>query len=163
MRLHRLFTLLAIITVAATLAQAAPSTRKSQSKSGKASLKRVSKTTHSSHGRKFLRHSRSSRSHGQKSIQDDRARDIQQALIREKYLSGEPSGKWDQATRDAMARYQSDNGWQTKSLPDSRALIKLGLGPSHDDILNPETAAITAPVNTARGGGAAVPGTGSRQ
>jgi hypothetical protein len=37
-----------------------------------------------------------------------------------------------------MERYQSDNGWQSKVTPDSRALIKLGLGPkySEDQLLN---------------------------
>ena len=29
----------------------------------------------------------------------------------------------------AMQKMQGDNGWQTKITPDSRALIKLGLGP----------------------------------
>ena len=29
-----------------------------------------------------------------------------------------------------MEKLQADNGWQTKLVPDSRALIKLGLGPS---------------------------------
>jgi hypothetical protein len=29
-----------------------------------------------------------------------------------------------------MQKFQSDNGWQTKLMPDSRAIIKLGLGPS---------------------------------
>ncbi len=28
-----------------------------------------------------------------------------------------------------MQKFQSDNGWQTKLMPDSRAIIKLGLGP----------------------------------
>lgn len=28
-----------------------------------------------------------------------------------------------------MRRYQADHGWQTKLTPDSRAIIKLGLGP----------------------------------
>jgi hypothetical protein len=36
---------------------------------------------------------------------------------------------------------QSDNGWQTKVVPDSRALIKLGLGPKHANLTNPEAAA----------------------
>ncbi len=67
-----------------------------------------------------------------------RVRAIQEALIRENYLQGEPSGVWDQRSRDAMARYQADNGWQTKVLPDSRALIKLGLGPDRSAVLNPE-------------------------
>jgi len=70
---------------------------------------------------------------------------IQQALIREHYLSGEPSGTWNQASEDAMRRYQGDHGWQTKTVPDSRALIKLGLGPSNDHLLNPESAMTTGP------------------
>lgn len=71
--------------------------------------------------------------HGQQGIQPDRAREIQEALIREKYLIGEPSGQWDARTKDAMIRYQADHGWQTKVTPDSRALIKLGLGPNYSD------------------------------
>jgi hypothetical protein len=70
---------------------------------------------------------------GQQSIQPERATAIQQALIRENYLSGEPSGEWDERTQAAMARYQTDNGWQSKVIPDSRALIKLGLGPDYSE------------------------------
>ncbi len=55
-------------------------------------------------------------------------------------MQGEPSGTWDAATQAAMQRYQADQGWQSKQIPDSRALIKLGLGPSHDHLLNPESA-----------------------
>jgi hypothetical protein len=44
-----------------------------------------------------------------------------------------------------MRRYQSDHGWQTKEVPDSRALISLGLGPSHAHLLNPESAMTTGP------------------
>ncbi len=73
------------------------------------------------------------RRHGQQVIQPERATAIQQALIREKYLTGEPSGKWDDRTQAAMARYQADHGWQSKITPDSRALIKLGLGPDYSD------------------------------
>ncbi len=68
--------------------------------------------------------------------------EIQQALIREHYLDGEATGEWDQATRDALTRFQSDNHWQTKIVPDARALIKLGLGPSRQNLLNPESAAM---------------------
>lgn len=82
---------------------------------------------------------------GQQSIDSDRTREIQAALIREHYLQGEPSGSFDATTRAALAKFQADNHWQTKVLPDSRALIKLGLGPSHDGLLNPESAAISAP------------------
>jgi hypothetical protein len=85
------------------------------------------------------------RSHGQHGIDEERTVAIQNALIREHYLSGEPTGAWDQASKDAMTRYQAANGWQTKITPDSRALIKLGLGPDHKGLLNPETANIPSP------------------
>jgi len=58
----------------------------------------------------------------------ERATQIQTALIKQGYLSGEPSGVWDSQSIAAMQKLQSDNGWQTKITPDSRALIKLGLG-----------------------------------
>jgi hypothetical protein len=67
--------------------------------------------------------------HGQQAIDSTRATEIQQALIREHYMSGTPSGAWDDDSRAAMVRYQAANGWQTKVIPDSRAIIKLGLGP----------------------------------
>ena len=82
---------------------------------------------------------------GQQSIDSDRAREIQAALIREHYLDGEPSGTFDQRTKSALQKFQQDNGWQTKVIPDSRALIKLGLGPSKDGLLNPESAAMASP------------------
>jgi peptidoglycan hydrolase-like protein with peptidoglycan-binding domain len=87
--------------------------------------------------------------HGQQKIDSDRAREIQTALIREKYMDGEPSGNWDAQTKAAMTRYQADHGWQTKMLPDSRALISLGLGPSHENLLNPESVAPATPAGAA--------------
>lgn len=84
---------------------------------------------------------------GQQGIDSERARDIQAALIREHYLDGEPSGVWDSRTREALSRFQGDNGWQTKVTPDSRALIKLGLGPTHEGLLNPESAAVPSRVS----------------
>jgi hypothetical protein len=88
------------------------------------------------------------RPRGQQKIDAERAQAIQQALIREHYLTGEPTGTWNQASEDAMRRYQADHGWQSKTVPDSRALITLGLGPSHDHLLNPESAMTTAPTAT---------------
>jgi len=66
----------------------------------------------------------------QRGIDDQRATQIQEALIKAGYLSGEPSGHWDSASEAAMQKLQGDNGWQTKLVPDSRGLIKLGLGPA---------------------------------
>jgi peptidoglycan hydrolase-like protein with peptidoglycan-binding domain len=76
--------------------------------------------------------------HGQQKISTDRAREIQEALIREHYLDGQPTGVWDNRTQAAMRKFQADQGWQNKVVPDSRALIKLGLGPSHENDLNPD-------------------------
>lgn len=77
---------------------------------------------------------------GQQKIDPTRAREIQEALIREHYLDGTASGTWDAKSQSAMQRYQADNGWQSKVVPDSRALIKMGLGPDHEHLLNPESA-----------------------
>jgi hypothetical protein len=82
---------------------------------------------------------------GQQAIDSARTLEIQQALIREHYLGGEATGQWDQSTREALIRFQGDNHWQTKILPDARALIKLGLGPVQQNLLNPETAAMSTP------------------
>lgn len=90
---------------------------------------------------------------GQQAIESERARQIQEALIRDGYLDGEPSGAWDDDTRAALKRYQADNGWQSKVVPDSRALIKLGLGPDHSQVLNPESV-LTLPASARE----AVPG-----
>lgn len=85
---------------------------------------------------------------GQQKIDPERAQAIQEALIREHYLSGAAAGTWNQASEDAMRRYQADHGWQSKTVPDSRALISLGLGPSQDHLLNPESAMTTGPQST---------------
>ncbi len=92
--------------------------------------------------------------HGQQAIDTSRVTQIQQALIREHYLGGEATGKWDTTTTAAMQKFQADQGWQTKLTPDSRALKKLGLGPDYSGAINakgssfaaPETAGTTPPV-----------------
>ncbi len=79
----------------------------------------------------FSHHTKSGVKHtSQVGIDSTRATQIQTALIKSGYLSGEPSGVWDAQTESAMQKLQSDNGWQTKLVPDSRAIIKLGLGPN---------------------------------
>lgn len=103
-------------------------------------------TTSTSHtGKRSSRRKKSTRVRGQQKIDSERARSIQEALIREHYLSGEPTGTWNAASEDAMRRYQAAHGWQSKTVPDSRALISLGLGPSKDHLLNPESAMTTGP------------------
>lgn len=132
-----------------------PTTSKAHSSTSSSS----SSKTHSKHSTKTKTVAKSApKSHGQRGIDEERTRAIQSALIQQHYLTGEPTGAWDQSTKDALTKYQADNGWQTKLTPDSRALIKLGLGPDHKGLLNPATASIPSPhelgVDTAQPGGA---------
>jgi hypothetical protein len=107
---------------------------------------------HKSNVKRTNSHKSSSRrkttARGQQKIDPQRAQEIQEALIREHYLSGEAAGTWNQSSEEAMRRYQADHGWQSKTVPDARALISLGLGPSHDHLLNPESAMTTEPPST---------------
>ncbi len=82
---------------------------------------------------------------GQRTIDSSRAVEIQNALIRQNYLKGSPTGQWDSQTQVAMQKYQSDHGWQTRLMPDSRALISLGLGPNHTT--DPAIAHTVSPVS----------------
>lgn len=58
----------------------------------------------------------------------DRIRDIQAALEKDGSYEGEPTGKWDAATMDAMKRYQDKNGISPTGKIDAVTLNKLGLG-----------------------------------
>jgi hypothetical protein len=78
----------------------------------------------------------SHRLHGQQAIEPARVTEIQQALIREHYMTTEANGEWDSTTEAAMQKFQADQGWQTKLMPDSRALKKLGLGPDYSSAIN---------------------------
>jgi peptidoglycan hydrolase-like protein with peptidoglycan-binding domain len=61
-------------------------------------------------------------------LEPERVREIQQALIQAGYLNQAPTGAWDDATRNAMRRYQADNSFPTTGLPEAKSLLKLGLG-----------------------------------
>ena len=104
-------------------------------------------SAHSSTGKskKSRKSASKGHTHGQQKIDSKRTEEIQEALIREHYLEGKPTGVWNDATQQAMQKYQADNNWQSKTTPDARALIKLGLGPDHDHLLNPESAMTSQP------------------
>ena len=97
------------------------------------------------------KHTPRPRLQGQRTIDDERATQIQSALIRSGYLTGGPSGHWDAQTQAAMEKLEADNGWQTKLVPDSRAIIKLGLGPSTasgNPLANQSTLSAASHLNT---------------
>lgn len=98
-------------------------------------------TTHRSHKAK----KKVKRVRGQQAIEPARVTEIQQALIREHYMSGDANGVWDSQTQSAMQKFQADQGWQTKLMPDSRALKKLGLGPDYSDAINSKSASFSEP------------------
>jgi hypothetical protein len=118
-----------------------PETERHSAHSATSHKKAHAAGTGSHHGKKKPVSSR----RGQQKIDTDRTRQIQEALIRDHYMQGEASGKWDDSTEAALRKMQADNGWQNKTVPDSRALIKLGLGPNQEHLLNPDSAMTSAP------------------
>ena len=71
----------------------------------------------------------------------DRIKEIQTALQKDGSYEGEPTGKWDAATVDAMKKYQDKIGVSPTGKIDAVSLNKLGLGS--------ETAGKGAPVPAA--------------
>jgi peptidoglycan hydrolase-like protein with peptidoglycan-binding domain len=130
----------------------------SKSKTGSKSTARSTTSTEKANGlatakarnqstkrHKATKQKASRRVRGQQSIDSERATQIQQALIREHYLSGVPSGMWDASSMAAMQKFQADQGWQTKLMPDSRALKKLGLGPDYSSAINAKDSSFAPP------------------
>jgi len=145
LRILRWLTVVAISMLLAASA-GATSTQPTKSSSNSHKSAKSTKSGKSSSSKSTKKKSaKSSTAHGQRGIDPTRTREIQEALIREHYLTGEPTGAWNQSTKDALAHFQEANGWQTKSVPDSRALIKLGLGPDKKGLLNPDTAVVMSP------------------
>jgi peptidoglycan hydrolase-like protein with peptidoglycan-binding domain len=139
-----------VFVASLTLLLALPLTA-SSTKTTAVKPKTTGQSPHIRHGKKTHKASRGSWKHrGQQQISTDRVREIQAALIREHYLTGQPTGVFDQRTKNALMRLQADQGWQSKVVPDSRALIKLGLGPTHEGAINLEAnSEKNAPLKTA--------------
>jgi peptidoglycan hydrolase-like protein with peptidoglycan-binding domain len=78
---------------------------------------------------------------GQKAPTPDRVREIQTALSREGVFDGQPTGKWDDTTIDAMKKFQETHGLNPTGKIDAVTLNKLGLGS--------DTAGKGAPIPTA--------------
>ena len=114
-----------------------------------ANATRTHRSPTASHSKTAKKKPASHQIHGQRQIDPERAKEIQTALIREHYLTGEPTGQWDASSQAAMSKFQADQGWQTKLTPDSRALIKLGLGPSQDAPKAPSVTQPSSPVASA--------------
>jgi peptidoglycan hydrolase-like protein with peptidoglycan-binding domain len=75
----------------------------------------------------------------------DRVKEIQTALQREGAYNGEPTGKWDTATVEAMRNYQDKKGLSPTGKIDALTLEKLGLGSSTSGKGAPTPAASSTP------------------
>lgn len=58
----------------------------------------------------------------------DRTEEIQSALKRGGFYSGNPNGKWDRGTQEALRRFQTAKGLPPTGKLDALSLQKLGLG-----------------------------------
>jgi peptidoglycan hydrolase-like protein with peptidoglycan-binding domain len=87
---------------------------------------------------KKARHSRRRRQPGQKVPTADRITEIQQALAKDGSFKGNPNGKWDAATVEAMRKFQTSHGLNPTGKLDAVTLQKLGLGS--------KTAGVAAPM-----------------
>ncbi len=136
-RFHMTAGILALTLVLGLAASAHASTRSRRRHHAAAHSTGRHASLHRASYRRGRGHRLSARHHavllGQRAMDPQRATEIQQALIQAHYLNGSPTGQWDPDTQAAMQKYQADNGWQTKITPDSRAIIKLGLGPKQDE------------------------------
>jgi peptidoglycan hydrolase-like protein with peptidoglycan-binding domain len=100
---------------------------------------KVSKSSSSSGG-KSRRSSKKSkaRERGQKAPTPDRVSEIQQALEKDGSFEGTPNGKWNDATVEAMKKFQAAHGLNPSGKLDALTLGKLGLGS--------QTAGVAAPI-----------------
>jgi peptidoglycan hydrolase-like protein with peptidoglycan-binding domain len=120
MRALKATSLALALLLAATLGVCAASAE-GQSASQKKSSS--TKPRGASHSRKSRRRER-----GQKAPTPDRISEIQQALAKNGAFTGNPNGKWDASTVDAMKRFQESHGLNPSGKLDAKTLQQLGLG-----------------------------------
>lgn len=86
---------------------------------------------------------RSRRVRGQKAPTAERISEIQSALAKDGSFTGDPNGKWDSATTDAMKRFQAGHGLNPTGKLDALSLQRLGLGSATAGLAPPEPHART--------------------
>jgi peptidoglycan hydrolase-like protein with peptidoglycan-binding domain len=111
--------------------------RPAKSASPRASASAASGKAASARSKKSSKHSRR-RQPGQKVPTADRITEIQQALAKDGSFTGNPNGKWDETTVEAMRKFQTRNGLNPSGKLDALTLQKLGLGS--------KTAGVAAPI-----------------
>jgi peptidoglycan hydrolase-like protein with peptidoglycan-binding domain len=79
------------------------------------------------------------RSRGQSAPTAERIREVQSALAGAGFYPGEPTGKWDASSADALKRFQQANALTPTGKLDARTLQKLGLGSPVAGVSPPRT------------------------
>lgn len=87
---------------------------------------------------------KSKRVRGQMAPTPERVNEIQTALAKKGFYAGEPTGKWDDESTEAIRKFQSANGLTPSGKYDAWTLQKLGLGSGTAGLGAP-----TPPPNTA--------------
>ncbi len=133
MRLKQTLTFLGAVALvsAAPVLSAAKREASPQSQISSSNAQSSSDSQTKSKGAKKTSHKRSRwrrRERGQKAPTKDRIQEIQAALAREGAYQGEPNGKWDAASIEAMKRFQASHGLNPTGKLDAPSLQKLGLG-----------------------------------
>jgi peptidoglycan hydrolase-like protein with peptidoglycan-binding domain len=113
-------------TVKKQTTSSAHSTHTSQTK--KQSIAAVKSTSTVKGTKKRSASSRTPKVKMQMAPTSDRIREIQTALAASDAYKGEPTGKWDAASVDAMKHFQQVNGLNPTGKLDAHSLQKLGLG-----------------------------------
>jgi peptidoglycan hydrolase-like protein with peptidoglycan-binding domain len=75
----------------------------------------------------------------------DRIREIQAALAKAGNFSGDPTGKWDAASVEAMKAFQTSHGLNATGKIDAPSLQKLGLGSETAGLAPPRTPPAKSP------------------
>jgi hypothetical protein len=78
---------------------------------------------------------RASRAKSQAAPSPERYKEIQEALVAKGYLPPEQAtGQWNDASVDALKRFQADQKIDSNGRINSLSLIALGLGPKHESL-----------------------------
>lgn len=131
MHLRRLIPLGLALLITAALGlsgklQAGAQTSQKSSKSSTASKSSTGSKSHAS--TKKARAKRGRKEKGQTAPTPERISEIQQALAKDGSFSGSPNGKWDDATVEAMKKFQAAHALNPSGKLDALTLQKLGLG-----------------------------------
>lgn len=147
--------------LAARPALASATTTPSKAAANKSPARKSSLVTVAARKRR-RRHYYSRRYHYRGPLRPSSARvtEIQTALVRSGYYKGDPNGKWDSGTVQAMRNFQEDHGLDGTGKIDALSLQKLGLGSEIAGVDAPRPPAPKASLPVGQSAPAVVPGTG---